>query len=218
VIGVVLADDNAVIRQGVAAILETEDDIEVLGHADNGKEAIALARQERPDLVLLDIRMPVMDGIAAAQELAGEFPVLMLSYSEDEHLVTGAIRAGAVGYLVHGRFEGDELARAIRDAVAGETVISPAVASIVFDAVRRAPSGPAEDSDEGLADGTASLTAREREIMNLLAKGLSNKEISEQLFITHKTVKNHLHTVYGKLGVSSRAEATAAWLGMNRSP
>jgi DNA-binding NarL/FixJ family response regulator len=216
VIGVVLADDNAVIRQGVAAILETEDDIEVLGHADNGKEAIALARQERPDLVLLDIRMPVMDGIAAAQELAGEFPVLMLSYSEDEHLVTGAIRAGAVGYLVHGRFEGDELARAIRDAVAGETVISPAVASIVFDAVRRAPSGPAEDSDEGLADGTASLTAREREIMNLLAKGLSNKEISEQLFITHKTVKNHLHTVYGKLGVSSRAEATAAWLGMNR--
>jgi DNA-binding NarL/FixJ family response regulator len=218
VIGVVLADDNAVIRQGVAAILETEDDIEVLGHADNGKEAIALARQERPDLVLLDIRMPVMDGIAAAQELAGEFPVLMLSYSEDEHLVTGAIRAGAVGYLVHGRFEGDELARAIRDAVAGETVISPAVASIVFDAVRRAPSGPAEDSDEGLADGTASLTAREREIMNLLAKGLSNKEISEQLFITHKTVKNHLHTVYGKLGVSSRAEATAAWLGMNRGP
>jgi DNA-binding NarL/FixJ family response regulator len=215
VIGVVLADDNAVIRQGVAAILETEADIEVLGQADNGKEAIALVRQERPDLVLLDIRMPVMDGIAAAQELAGEFPVLMLSYSEDEHLVTGAIRAGAVGYLVHGRFEAGELARAIRDAAAGETVISPAVAPIVFDAVRRAPSGPA-DEEEDPFDGAASLTAREREIMNLLAKGLSNKEISEQLFITHKTVKNHLHTVYGKLGVKTRAEATAAWLGMGR--
>lgn len=214
-IRVVMADDNAVIRQGVAAILETEDDIDVVGQADNGKEAIALARQERPDLVLLDIRMPVMDGIAAAGELASDFRVLMLSYSEDEHLVTGAIKAGAVGYLVHGRFEAGELARSIRDAVAGETVISPAVASIVFDAVRRAPSGRADEED-GPADGTASLTTREREIMNLLAKGVSNKQISEQLFITHKTVKNHLHTVYGKLGVASRAEATATWLGMNR--
>lgn len=215
-IRVVLADDNAVIRQGVAAILETEDDIEVVGQADNGKDAVALTRQEQPDLVLLDIRMPVMDGIAAAGELSADYRVLMLSYSEDEHLVTGAIKAGAVGYLVHGRFEAQQLARAIRDAVTGETVISPAVASIVFDAVRRAPSGPSAP-DDGPQDGTASLTSREREIMNLLAKGLSNKEISEQLFITHKTVKNHLHTVYGKLGVSTRAEATAAWLGMTRT-
>jgi len=215
VISVVLADDNAVIRQGIAAILEVEDDIEVLGQADNGREAVTLARQERPDLVLLDIRMPVMDGIAAARELAADFRVLMLTYSEDEHLVTGAIKAGASGYLVHGRFEAPELAQAIRDAAAGKTVISPAVASIVFDAVRRAPSGRI-DEDDGPLDGTASLTSREREIMNLLAKGLSNKEISVELFITHKTVKNHLHTVYGKLGVSSRAEATATWLGMTR--
>lgn len=215
-IKVVLADDNAVIRQGVAAILETEDDIDIVGQADNGKEAVALARLERPDLVLLDIRMPVMDGVAAAGELSEDFTVLMLSYSEDEHLVTGAIKAGATGYLVHGRFEAGELAQAIRDAVAGETVISPAVASVVFDALRRAPSGPAsEDSDP--ADAVSSLTAREREIMSLLAKGHSNQAISEQLFITRKTVKNHLHTVYGKLGVSSRAEATATWLGMKRS-
>lgn len=214
-IRVLLADDNAVIRQGVAAILDTEDDIDVVAQADNGKDAVALAREENPDLVLLDIRMPVMDGIAAAQELAEDFRVLMLSYSEDEHLVTGAIKAGAVGYLVHGRFEATELAQAIREVVAGQTVISPAVASIVFDAVRRGPSGSSA-ADDDPADEVASLTSREREIMNLLAKGLSNKDISEQLFITHKTVKNHLHTVYGKLGVSSRAEATAAWLGMSR--
>jgi DNA-binding NarL/FixJ family response regulator len=213
VIRVLLADDNVVIRQGIAALLETAAEIDLVGEAENGRQAVELARRERPDLLLLDIRMPVMDGIEAARALAGEVKMLMLSYSDEEHLVTEAIRAGASGYLVHGRFQPDELERAIRDAAAGGTVISPAVAPVVFDALRRAPAAPGE---KGPADGPATLTGREQEIMNLLARGLSNQEIAERLFITRKTVKNHLHTAYGKLGVSSRAEATAAWLGMDR--
>lgn len=211
-IRVLLADDNAVIRQGVAAILETTEDIRVVGQAPNGKEAIALARAERPDVVLLDIRMPVMDGIRAARELAGEFKLLMLSYSEEEHLVTAAIKAGASGYLVHGRFEPDELAAAIRHVAAGGTMISPAIAPAVFEAVRRIPSTSRDEPQ----NGPESLTEREREVMNLVARGLGNKEIAEELFITHKTVKNHLHAIYAKLDVSTRAEATAVWLGVER--
>jgi DNA-binding NarL/FixJ family response regulator len=139
--------------------------------------------------------------------------VLMLSYSEDEHLVTGAIRNGAAGYLVHGRFEPDELEGRIKAVASGEMVLSPAVTPAVFDVLRRAP-GPSNDEDEL---GLGSLTAREREVLNLLARGNSNREIAEQLVITNKTVKNHLSRIYEKIGVHSRAEAIALWLGVRDS-
>ncbi|MGI8622823.1 MAG: response regulator [Solirubrobacteraceae bacterium] len=211
-IRVVLADDNVVIRQGVAALLGATDDIEVVAEAATGREAVERAREHRPDVILLDIRMPVMDGIEAARQLARDFKVVMLTYSEEEHLVTGAIQAGARGYLVHGRFEAPELARAVRDVAGGATVLSPAVTPLVFEAVRR---GPQTTFDE---EGPGSLTAREREVMGLLARGRSNRDIAGELFLTPKTVKNHLRNVYMKLGVSGRAEATALWLGVSDPP
>ena len=212
-IRILLVDDNAIVRRGIASLLAESDGLEVVGEAADGRAAIERARELRPDVVCLDVRMPVMDGVAAAGPLSERAKVLMLSYSEDEHLVTGAIRNGAAGYLVHGRFEPDELEARIRAVAGGEMVLSPSVTPAVFDALRRAP-GPDNDAPE---DGLGALTAREREVLNLLARGLSNRDIAEQLVITNKTVKNHLSRIYEKIGVHSRAEAVALWLGVRES-
>ncbi len=212
-IRILLVDDNAIVRRGIASLLAEADGVEVVGEAADGREAIAKAEELRPDVVCLDVRMPVMDGVAAAGPLAQRSKVLMLSYSEDEHLVTGAIRNGAAGYLVHGRFEPEELESRIKAVARGEMVLSPAVTPAVFDVLRRSP-GVSNDEDEL---GLGSLTAREREVLNLLARGHSNREIAEELVITNKTVKNHLSRIYEKIGVHSRAEAIALWLGVRDS-
>jgi DNA-binding NarL/FixJ family response regulator len=209
-IRVLLVDDNAIVRRGIASLLAESPEIEVVGEAADGREAIARAAEVRPDVVCLDVRMPVMDGVAAAGPLSEKSKVLMLSYSDEQHLVTGAIRNGAAGYLVHGRFEPDELERRILAVARGEMVLSPAVTPAVFDALRRAPGADNDPRQEGLG----ALTAREREILNLLARGRSNRDIAEELFITNKTVKNHLSRIYEKIGVHSRAEAIALWLGV----
>ena len=209
-IRILLVDDNAIVRRGIASLLAEADGLEVVGEAADGREAIALAEELRPDVVCLDVRMPVMDGVAAAGPLAQRSKVLMLSYSEDEHLVTGAIRNGAAGYLVHGRFEPEELEERIKAIAKGEMVLSPAITPAVFEALRRAPG----TENEGEQLGLGSLTSREREVLNLLARGLSNAAIAEELVITNKTVKNHLSRIYEKIGVHSRAEAIALWLGV----
>ena len=209
-IRVLLVDDNAIVRRGIASLLAESPEIEVVGEAADGREAIARASEVKPDVVCLDVRMPVMDGVAAAGPLSEKSKVLMLSYSDEQHLVTGAIRNGAAGYLVHGRFEPDELERRILAVARGEMVLSPAVTPAVFDALRRAPGADNDPRQEGLG----ALTAREREILNLLARGRSNRDIAEELFITNKTVKNHLSRIYEKIGVHSRAEAIALWLGV----
>jgi DNA-binding NarL/FixJ family response regulator len=206
VIRVLVADDNAVIRSGISSLLETADGIEVVGEASTGKEAIERAEHLRPDVVLCDVRMPVMDGVEAAGRLAKVAKVLMLTYAEEEHLVTGAIRSGASGYLVHGRFMPDQLEQAVRDVNSGASVLSPSVVTMVFDALRKGP--------EEAHEGPHSLTEREREIANLLSQGRSNKDIAGELFISEKTVKNHINHVYAKLGVANRAEAIAVWLGV----
>ena len=212
-IRVLIADDNAVIRGGVRALLETSGDIEVCGEASTGQEAIHEAERCRPDVVLLDIRMPVMNGVAAAEALSGRFKVMMLTYSDDEPMVVAAIRAGAAGYLVHGRFDPDELERAIRDLADGRLVLSPAVAPVVFGALRR--DAPATASVPGEAGhGRHALSTREVEVMELIARGRGNKAIAQELCITEKTVKNHVRHIYDKLEVANRSEATARWLGI----
>jgi DNA-binding NarL/FixJ family response regulator len=207
VIDVLIVDDNAVIRRGVAALLADTTDIQVVGQASDGREAIHIATELRPDVVLLDVRMPVMDGIAAAGPLSERARVMMLTYTEEEEQVVAAIRAGASGYLVHGQFDADELVARIRQLAAGETVLSPAVVGTVFEALRRTPGAPDDPF------GPASLTAREREIMNLIAQGLTNGQIAERFVLSEKTVKNHVNRIYGKLGAANRAQATALWLG-----
>jgi DNA-binding NarL/FixJ family response regulator len=212
-INVLLVDDNAIVRRGIGSLLADADGIQVIGEAGDGREAIQKAQELKPDVVCLDVRMPVMDGVAAAGPLSEHSRVLMLSYSEDEHMVTGAIRNGASGYLVHGRFEPEELEARIHAVARGEMVLSPAITPAVFDVLRRAPGVEADERQQGLG----SLTAREREVLNLLARGMSNRDIAEELVITNKTVKNHLSRIYEKIGVHSRAEAIALWLGVRES-
>src|SRR5690349_6638389 len=160
VIRVVLVDDNAIVRRGIASLLSEADGIEVVGEAADGRQAVAVARDTRPDVVCLDVRMPVMDGVAAAKPLSEHSKVLMLSYSEDEPLVTGAIANGPSDSIVHGRVDPDELGQRIKAVARGEMVLSPAVTPAVFDALRRAP-GPSNDE---LAEGLGALTAGVREV------------------------------------------------------
>jgi DNA-binding NarL/FixJ family response regulator len=213
-IRVLIADDNAVIRQGVRALLTSSgDDIEVVGEAATGREAIDQAELLHPDVVLLDIRMPVMDGVKAAERLSGQCKVMMLTYSDDEPMVAGAIRAGAHGYLVHGRFEPDELTRAVRDLAAGKRIVSPSVAPVIFDLISR---GEGREPGPRRETGPDALTEREREVMGFISRGRSNRDIAELLVISEKTVKNHIRAIYEKLGVATRAEAMAVWLGTER--
>jgi DNA-binding NarL/FixJ family response regulator len=209
-IRVMIVDDNPVIRRGVAALLEEADDIRLVGEAGDGREAIRVAGETKPDVVLLDVRMPVMDGVEAAAPLAERARVMMLTYTDEQERVVAAIRAGAAGYLVHGQFDADELVTRVRQLAAGETVLSPAIVGTVFDALRKTPGSPDE------ADGPASLTGREREIMNLISQGLTNRDIAERFVLSEKTVKNHVNRIYSKLGATNRAQATALWLGTAR--
>ena len=198
------------IRRGVAASLGDAEDIRIVGEAGNGREALSVASAQSPDVVLLDIRMPVMDGVAAAGLLSQRAKVMMLTYTEESEQVVAAIRPGASGYLVHGQFEADELAGAHPPARSRET---GALAEGGRHRVRR-PAAPPGSPDE--ASGPASLTGREREIMNLIAQGLTNHQIAERFVLSEKTVKNHVNRIYGKLGASNRAHATALWLGTAR--
>jgi DNA-binding NarL/FixJ family response regulator len=208
---VLVVDDNAVIRMGLVSLLETSGDITVVGEAANGREAITRAAETRPDVVLLDVRMPVMDGLAAAPSLAQQSKVLMLTYAEDTDIIEMAIRAGASGYLIHGRFDAAELVDAVLGTGTGASFLSPAAASVLVDAMRR---GPEKIGRDPAASG---LSDREFEVMELIARGKSNAQIASQLFLSEKTVKNHVNRIYAKLGVKTRGEAIATWLGVAQS-
>ena len=209
-IRVLVADDNPVIRSGLTSVLEADSRLRVVAEAEDGRQAVRLAVRHEPDIVLLDVRMPVMDGVDAAARISPHAPVLMLTYTDDPGIVKRTIRAGATGYLVHGQFTADELIAAVVHVAAGRPTLSPAVTPVLLDAVRAEPAS---------ADSTVAelLTSRERDIVGLLAEGCSNAEIARRLFLAEKTVKNHLNRIYAKLGVTSRGEAVARWLGTSRS-
>lgn len=206
-IRVLIADDNAVIRQGLAAVLSLAPDIVVVAEAATGREAVDHAQSHLPDVTLLDVRMPIMDGVAAAEHIAPTSRVLMLTYADEPETVAGAIQAGAVGYLVHGQFDPDELTSAIRRIARSESVLSPAAVEAMMTALR-----------QGATVATAAapdhpLTAREAEVMDRIAQGLSNADIADDLFVSEKTVKNHINRIYTKLQVETRSQAIARWLG-----
>jgi DNA-binding NarL/FixJ family response regulator len=212
VIRVVLADDHPVVRAGLSALLSSLPGIEVVGVASTGREAVREVVTLRPDVAVLDLQMPDLDGFAATRELARSAPsvaVLVLTMFGDDDSVFAAMRAGARGYLVKGA-EQDEIARAIRAVAAGEAIFGPGVARRVL-GFFSAPPVVAEPFPE--------LTDREREILDLLASGMSNSAIGQQLGLASKTVANNVSAIFTKLAVADRAQAIvrARDAGLGRS-
>lgn len=211
-IRVMVVDDNPVVRSGLISLLEASNVAEVVAEAGDGQQAATEAERTRPDLVLLDVRMPLVDGVEAAGLLSRRTRVLMLTYTDDPEVVRAAIRNGACGYLVHGTFSPDELGKAVQDAVAGSHPLSPSAAGAVFEAVRQGPAEvPDAPPDPGVVGVTMGLSAREVEVLQLISEGNSNGEIAQTLFLSEKTVKNHVNRVYAKLAVESRGAAIARW-------
>ncbi|WP_406352142.1 response regulator transcription factor [Streptomyces sp. NBC_01635] len=203
-IRVVLADDQALVRAGFRALLDAQQDIEVTGEASDGAEAVRLIRELRPDVVLMDIRMPVLDGLAATRRVTGDagladVKVVMLTTFELDEYVFEAIRSGASGFLVKDT-EPDELLRAVRAVVSGDALLSPGV-------TRRLIAEFAARSKEPAAVGTLSgLTEREREVMALVGIGLTNEEIARRLVVSPLTAKTHVSRTMVKLGARDRAQ------------
>jgi DNA-binding NarL/FixJ family response regulator len=201
-IRVLIADDHPVFRFGIRTLLKADPTMEVVGEATDGEEASKLADQLAPDVVLMDLNMPGMNGIEAARRILVKHPemhILVLTMFEDDDSVFAAMRAGARGYLLKGA-EGGETLQAIRVASLGEAIFSPTIARRLmqyFGAPRpRGPSQPFPD-----------LTEREREVLSLIAQGYTNQAIAEQLVISPKTVRNHISSIFSKLQVTSRLEA-----------
>ena len=198
-IAVLIVDDHSVVREGLRVFLQLQDGIEVAGEAGDGEEALEQALALRPDVILMDLVMPKLDGVAAMRELRARVPesrvIVLTSFLDDERLLP-AIQAGAAGYLLKNS-EPAELVRAIRAAHGGETIIDPTVASRLVQAIA--------DGRRSAAD--QALTRREREVLELIARGRSNKRIAFELGISEKTVKTHVGHVLAKLGVSDRTQA-----------
>ena len=193
---VLITDDHGVVRQGLRMFLSLDPDFEVVGEASNGEEALAMARALGPDVVLMDLLMPVMDGISATEKIRAELPdveVIALTSVLEDASVTGAVRAGAIGYLLKDT-DSEELSRAIKAAAEGRVHLAPEAAARLMREVR------APDSPEALTD-------REAEVLRLLARGKANKQIASSLYVSEKTVKAHVSSILMKLGVQSRTQA-----------
>ncbi|GHG95560.1 response regulator transcription factor [Streptomyces lanatus] len=222
---IVVADDNPVVRAGLTALLSTHEDLTVVAEAADGQEALAAAGLHRPDVILLDVRMPGTGGVEALPHLVRIAPVMMLTYSSEPETVREALRLGAVGYLVHGEFTTDELVAAVRDIKRGRPLrLSPGAADSLAQAnaqLAAAVSNSAEplsrmQPDVGQSSSYSSrfrLSRREAEIMDLIAAGMNNQQIAATCFISEKTVKNHINRIFAKLHSTSRAQAAAKWLG-----
>jgi DNA-binding NarL/FixJ family response regulator len=205
----VIADDNAIVRQGLVSLLDVHDTIDVVGEARDGEEVVRLVRELAPDVVLCDVRMPGLDGVGAAEQIARDVAVLMLTYSDDPDIIRTVMASGAKGYMVHGAHEPDEIVAAVLNASRGSTVLGPAATSALFAGISTtgAPSAPSSDVQV--------LSAREAEIMDRVAEGLTNREIARACFLAEKTVKNHLNRIFPKLGARTRAEAVGVWLRLH---
>ena len=197
-IRLIIADDHAIVRQGLVSLLHGEEGINVLDQAGTGKEALALVRKHRPDLALLDVTMPDMNGLEAARQIKEEFPeveILILTMHDEEAFFFEALRAGASGYVLKGAHS-DELLHAIRVIREGGVHISPDMAGeLVRDYMERHPDPAVDDL----------LTAREREVLTLIAKGFTNSEIAEKLTLSVNTIKTHRSNIYDKLDIHDRA-------------
>jgi DNA-binding NarL/FixJ family response regulator len=205
-IRVVLADDQRVVREGLELVLRMLPDIEVVGAAANGMDAVALVDRERPDVVLMDLRMPEMDGVEATSRIRAEHPevgvVVLTTYADDES-VFAALRAGARGYLTKDA-GAEEISRALVRVASGQAMLDPMVQARVLDRLDAAPEPPVVRGGE-----VGTLTAREVEVLTLIAHGMSNAEIADHLVVGESTVKTHVNRIFAKTGLRDRAQVVA---------
>jgi DNA-binding NarL/FixJ family response regulator len=201
---VLIADDDDLMRAGLRAVLSSDDSIEVIGEAADGREAIDRTRRLKPDVVLMDIRMPRLDGIAATREIAEAIPqarILILTTFEDDDYVFGALHAGASGFLLK-RTRPEQLIAAIHTVAGGESLLSPSVTRTVIDRMGRQP-----QLDRAASRRLRELTPREREVLELIARGLPNAEIAATLVVEESTVKSHVKRILAKLNLRDRVHA-----------
>ncbi len=218
-IRVLLADDHMMVRQGTVALLRRERDIQVVGEASNGLEAVELARQLKPDIVVMDVRMPVLSGIEATRRIRESMPkiqVLVLTAHDDDQYVFSLLEAGASGYLLKSA-PISELVKAVRQVHEGESPLDPSIARKVV--LHMSGKNPKTNSATATSGPTEELTARELEVLQLLAQGLNNNAIAQTLSISDRTVQAHLTNIFAKMHVSSRLEAVLAgirrgWLAL----
>ena len=206
-IRVLVADDHHLFREGLARILNSQPDFVTVGEAADGVEALIKARELQPDLILMDVGMPVCDGLEATRQIKQELPdvtIVMLTVRDDDEKLFQAIRNGAQGYLLKS-IRREQMLALLRGAVEGEAAITPALGGRMLEEFRRIDKQEPRDS----AEATAVLTAREQEVLVLVAAGASNKEIAEKLSISSHTVKSHISNILGKLRLSSRREAAS---------
>lgn len=215
-IRILLVDDQTLIRQGIQTLLELEDDLEVVATAANGREAIEAAERARPEVVLMDIRMPLLDGVAATREIVRRLPsagvIILTTFDDDEYVFEG-LKAGARGYMLKDA-DSAEIVAAVRAVAAGEALIQPSIARKVVAEFSRLAAGQTHSPESGPRSAAPTpqrpiepLTERESDVLRCLAGGLSNKEIAERLIITEGTVKNHVSNLLAKLDVRDRTQA-----------
>jgi DNA-binding NarL/FixJ family response regulator len=209
-IRVLLADDHVMLRQGTAELLHREPDIEVVGEAADGQEAVGLAERLRPDIVVMDVRMPVLSGIEATRRIRSSLPevqVLVLTAHDDDQYVFSLLQAGASGYLLKSAPISD-LIQAVRQVNAGESPLDPAIArKVVVRIARGSEHKPGPDGEELPSE---TLSSRELEVLQMLARGMNNRAIAEELYISDRTVQAHLTSIFAKMHVNSRLEAVLA--------
>lgn len=228
---VLIADDNSVVRLGLEQIMKAIPDLELVGAAENGQQAVDFATELAPDVCLLDVRMPVMNGMEALGYIAPICPVVMLTHSDDTDIIVSAVRNGARGYVIYSELDVEHLSQALRSVAAGASLMS-CTASDALLAMVTQPADPvhatgtasaqtppplpgrnrgANETETLRGNSPFGLTAREAEIMQLIADGLPNAEIAGELFLSEKTIKNHVNRIFAKMAVASRAEAVSVW-------